>query len=152
MQIEEIVKGMNEGELHEIIQNYRTLQQEGVLGDCYLREQVNNYKNNMSTFAQGVPTLMKEFYISALERFYEKHVWENFVTKNNAALLDKIIVRLKSESGTVKMYEDDFCVDDYAGGNIDDAWQYGANDGSRFLANELLEMIEECSKENTNEI
>ena len=74
MQIEEIVKGMNEGELHEIIQNYRTLQQEGVLGDCYLREQVNNYKNNMSTFAQRVPTLMREFYISALERFYEKHV------------------------------------------------------------------------------
>ena len=77
---------------------------------------------------------------------------ENFVTKNNAALLDKIIVRLKSESGTVKMYEDDFCADDYAGGNIDDAWQYGANDGSMFLANELLEMIEEYSKENTNEI
>ena len=78
MQIEEIVKGMNEGELHEIIQNYRTLQQEGVLGDCYLREQVNNYKNNMSTFAQSVPAIMKEFYISALERFYEKYVWGEF--------------------------------------------------------------------------
>lgn len=30
------------------------------------------------------------------------------MTKNNAALLDKIIVKLKSESGTVKMHEDDF--------------------------------------------
>ena len=47
MQIEEIVKGMNEGELRDIIQNYRTLQQEGILGDCYLREQVNNYKKYM---------------------------------------------------------------------------------------------------------
>lgn len=72
--------------------------------------------------------------------------------KNNAALLDKIIVRLKSESGTVKMYEDDFFAVDYADSNVDDAWQYGANDGSRFLANELLEMIEEYTRENQNEI
>ena len=83
MQIEEIVKGMNEGELRDIIQNYRTLQQEGILGDCYLREQVNNYKkymqeNNMSTFVQSVPIVMREFYISALERFYEKYVWGEF--------------------------------------------------------------------------
>ena len=72
MYIEEIVKGMTEGELHDIIQNYKTLQQEGVLGDCYLREQANNYKNNMGTFTPGVSALMKEFYVSALERFYEK--------------------------------------------------------------------------------
>ena len=72
--------------------------------------------------------------------------------KNNAALLDKIIVRLKSESGTVKMHEDDFFVVDYVDSNVDDAWQYGANDGSRFLANELLEMIEEYTRGNPNEI
>ena len=72
--------------------------------------------------------------------------------KNNAALLDKIIVRLKSESGTVKMHEDDFFAVDYADSNVDDAWRYGANDGSRFLANELLEMIEEYTRENLNEI
>ena len=81
--IEDITNCMSEGQLHDIIQNYDTLQQEGIIGDCYLREQVNNYKkymqeNNMSIFAQSVPAIMKEFYISALERFYEKYVWGEY--------------------------------------------------------------------------
>jgi hypothetical protein len=41
---------------------------------------------------------------------------------------------------TVRRYEDDFMADDYAGGNIDDAWYGGMKDGERSLAQEILDL------------
>lgn len=43
---------------------------------------------------------------------------------------------------TVRRYEEDFEANDYAGGNIDDAWDSGMEDGERSLAQEILDLEE----------
>lgn len=47
---------------------------------------------------------------------------------------------LKLAKQTVRRYEDDFMADDYAGGNIDDAWEGGMEDGERSLAQDILKL------------
>lgn len=42
--------------------------------------------------------------------------------------------------------DEEFMVDDYAGGNIDDAYQGGIKDGRVELARELLAILNEDSK------
>ena len=39
--------------------------------------------------------------------------------------------------------DEDFMIDDYAGGNIDDAYYGGCDDGEAFLAREVLEYLKE---------
>jgi hypothetical protein len=41
---------------------------------------------------------------------------------------------------------EDFCPDDFAGGNIDDAWQGGMSDGEKCLASEILPDVEALKK------
>ena len=52
---------------------------------------------------------------------------------------DKFIAKLKyiAEEETISD-RDDFVADDYAGGNIDDAFQSGCREGEIFLAREVL--------------
>lgn len=40
----------------------------------------------------------------------------------------------------IRRWQDDFMADDYAGGNIDDAWDGGMEDGERSLAQDILEL------------
>lgn len=51
-------------------------------------------------------------------------------------LKNKLIKLAKKEASTEK---DDFSVFDYSGGNIDDAYYMGAEDGEILLAREILE-------------
>ena len=51
--------------------------------------------------------------------------------------LNKLIELAKK---TVRRYEDDFMADDYAGGNFDDAWDKGMEDGETALAQEILDL------------
>lgn len=43
---------------------------------------------------------------------------------------------------------DDFMVDDYAGGNIDDAYQQGTEDGEIWFARELLDIVNKIIERN----
>jgi len=54
-----------------------------------------------------------------------------------------LIEKLKTISLNQKAWSDDpdFMVDDYAGGNIDDAYYGGVRDGEVLLARELLGII-----------
>ena len=45
------------------------------------------------------------------------------------------------ENDVVRYYEEDFMVDDYAGGNIDDAWSSGMEDGKCEIAHEILAIL-----------
>lgn len=57
--------------------------------------------------------------------------------------MDKLIKMIrKVASQEVCADEDDFMVDDYAGGNIDDAYSLGTDHGEVYFARQLLELIE----------
>lgn len=60
--------------------------------------------------------------------------------------MENLVSRIKEEcnkyAGVVSAYEEDFNPDDYAGGNIDDAWSGGMQDGCTDLANDILSIIE----------
>ncbi len=45
------------------------------------------------------------------------------------------------ENDVVCYYEEDFMADDYAGGNIDDAWSSGMADGNCEIAHEILAIL-----------
>ena len=66
-------------------------------------------------------------------------------------LIDKIKELVNENIGDVYFYEEDFNALDFSGGNFDDAWQGGFDDGVTAFANELAELIENFQKEN-NEI
>ncbi len=63
--------------------------------------------------------------------------------KSDTEILDEVIEWVSKLSGDVLMYGDDFCADDYAGGNIDDAWDGGFNDGVSGTANDILAIIQQ---------
>lgn len=54
---------------------------------------------------------------------------------------------VESNKGDVRCFDEDFMANDIAGGNIDDAWQGGFNDGCSYVANELAELIEDYEKD-----
>jgi hypothetical protein len=55
---------------------------------------------------------------------------------------EELIARLKKlAENTVWLDDEDLCVDDYAGGNIDDAFQGGQNSGQTELAREVLDVL-----------
>lgn len=66
-------------------------------------------------------------------------------------ILDAILEFVNKNTGDVRCYEEDFNASDFSGGNSDDAWQGGFDDGITAFANELAELIENFQKEN-NEI
>ena len=66
-------------------------------------------------------------------------------------ILDAILELVNKNTGDFCCYEEDFNASDFSGGNFDDAWQGGFNDGVTAFANELSELIENFQKEN-NEI
>jgi len=74
MYITDIVNKMTEEQLNEIVLNYKTLQQDGVLGDCYLRQQANEYNKNNGLGRLSISMLMGDFYTSVLERFYVDYI------------------------------------------------------------------------------
>lgn len=56
--------------------------------------------------------------------------------------LDNMIAGLKKmAASTIGCDKDDFMVDDYAGGNIDDAYDMGTRHGAVELARELLDQL-----------
>ena len=60
----------------------------------------------------------------------------------NEQVIEKLIEIAQKESifdGIVE--EECFCVDDYAGGNIDDAFSLGLDEGEIELARKLLDML-----------
>ena len=61
-------------------------------------------------------------------------------------LVTKIKELCEEYEGDVTYYEDDFCADDYAGGNQDDAWESGMRDGRTDLANDILGIIANYNK------
>jgi hypothetical protein len=50
---------------------------------------------------------------------------------------------VKDLSGDVRCYDEDFCANEYAGGNVDDAWEGGFNDGISDTANDILAIIQQ---------
>lgn len=56
-------------------------------------------------------------------------------------LINKIKQITDANKGDVRCFDEDFNPDDYAGGNIDDAWQGGFDDGCSYVSNEILELI-----------
>ena len=61
--------------------------------------------------------------------------------KTDTEILEEVLKWAKTYAGEVTMYKELFCADDYAGGNIDDAWDYGFNDGVKDAANDILALI-----------
>ena len=55
--------------------------------------------------------------------------------------LKKILEELSKKNCALD--DEDFNVMDWSGGNFDDAWQLGFNDGQISLARELLKMMKE---------
>lgn len=64
--------------------------------------------------------------------------------KSDTEILDEVIEWVSKLS---LIYGNDFCVDDYAGGNIDDTWYGGFNDGVSYTANDILALIQQCRGE-----
>ena len=62
-------------------------------------------------------------------------------------LIEKIKQLCEGLAGEVTCFTEDFCPNDYAGGNFDDAWSGGMNDGVTHLANQILELIAKESNE-----
>jgi hypothetical protein len=62
------------------------------------------------------------------------------------SMLDEIIALCNKEGdGDVLYYKEGFVADDYASGNIDDAWGCGFDDGRRSAFQEILGLIEQNS-------
>lgn len=58
--------------------------------------------------------------------------------------VNKILdIVLNCEDEEIRCYEEDFVADDFAGGNIDDAWSGGFDDGYNALAHEIIAIIKE---------
>ncbi len=57
----------------------------------------------------------------------------------------KIINKLTkiAKDATLQDNDEDYIVDDYVGGNVDDAYQLGKDDGEIYLAREILELIKQ---------
>lgn len=56
--------------------------------------------------------------------------------------LAKILAIIEPEAKkTLKSDDEDFMVDDYAGGNIDDAYSLGVDEGYTMLAKRVMEAI-----------
>jgi hypothetical protein len=47
-----------------------------------------------------------------------------------------------SEKETLLDIDEAFIIDDYAGGNVDDAYYRGVSDGETFLAREILQVLQ----------
>lgn len=61
--------------------------------------------------------------------------------------MSKIIDEIrKIAAQDISADEDDFMVDDYAGGNIDDAYRIGVDHGEVYFARQLLKLIESESE------
>ncbi len=57
--------------------------------------------------------------------------------------MSKLIDKIRRIAGSeISADQDDFMVDDYAGGNIDDAYSVGLDHGEVYLSRELLKIIE----------
>ncbi len=63
--------------------------------------------------------------------------------KTDTEILNEVLRIVKDLSGDVRCYDEDFNPDDYAGGNIDDAWDGGFNDGVSGTANDILAIIQQ---------
>lgn len=62
----------------------------------------------------------------------------------NPVVIEEMIKKIKEKAEkTACTDNDDFNIDGYAGGNIDDAYSLGCDDGEILFARELLEMIED---------
>lgn len=57
-------------------------------------------------------------------------------------LIERIKKYCEKYAGEVSAHEDDFCADDFAGGNVDDAWYGGMEDGAANVCNNVLSIIE----------
>lgn len=74
-----------------------------------------------------------------------------YVTNNNrnsflteGVYAEDLIVWLRAIAGRhLKQGDEDFSPDDYAGGNIDDAFYAGESDGEIYIAREVLKRLEE---------
>lgn len=62
-------------------------------------------------------------------------------------LIEKIKQYCETYSGEVTAHQEDFIADDYAGGNVDDAWESGMSDGQTDACNDILAIIENFTKE-----
>lgn len=61
-----------------------------------------------------------------------------------SSTLKEIIKKIKEKAeNTACIDNDDFNIDGYAGGNIDDAYSLGCDDGEILFARELLAMVED---------
>lgn len=61
--------------------------------------------------------------------------------------MSKLIDKIREiASQDISADEDDFMVDDYAGGNIDDAYSIGCDHGEVYLARQLLKLIDSESE------
>lgn len=58
------------------------------------------------------------------------------------AILNEIKAHAEKHAGEVTSHQEDFCADDYAGGNIDDAWERGMDDGCADMANDILGILD----------
>lgn len=61
----------------------------------------------------------------------------------------ELFLVLKGAAVQYKPLEDDFCVNDYGGGNIDDAYYLGCKHGEQYLAKCIMENYDE-EKTNSN--
>lgn len=62
-------------------------------------------------------------------------------SKTDTEILNDILIWANKYAGEVAMHQDDFFANDYAGGNIDDAWEGGFQDGTADAANDILSII-----------
>lgn len=62
----------------------------------------------------------------------------------NPVVIEEMIKRIKAKANEKARIDIvDFNIDGYAGGNIDDAYSMGCDDGEILFARELLAMIED---------
>jgi len=60
------------------------------------------------------------------------------------SIAEKLAVRIKEMAEKkARLDNDDFNINDWSGGNIDDAYSMGCDDGEILFARELLAMIED---------
>lgn len=57
-------------------------------------------------------------------------------------LIERIKKYCEKYAGEVSAHQDGFCADDFAGGNVDDAWYGGMSDGRTDTCNDILAIIE----------